>query len=83
MEKVQLLTNPGGSAVTLTTREGMFPALTHLACYSVDGRLLGEMGMEEYTPATPIHLPDLPVGIHLIVVTDGVYRKTLRYVKTY
>ncbi len=71
-----------GSHLGLSVPEGELPALKLLRCYRADGRLLAEIDLREYVAGTAIDLSRLPRGYNLLVITDGVWRKTLPFIKS-
>jgi hypothetical protein len=78
---LKLSNNPGNGQTSLSVDEGEFPVLRQLDVYRADGRLLTSIQLDEYKEGKPLPLDNLPRGYNIIVVTDGVNRKALPYVR--
>jgi hypothetical protein len=81
LQRLWLSNNPGNGQTALSVTAGEFPNLRELEVYRADGRRLSRIPLTDYGAGTPLPLGELPNGYHLLVITDGVYRKTLPYVK--
>ncbi len=81
--KLQLAGSLGtGSHLSLSLPGGELPTLEVLRCYRADGRLLAEINLRGYVAGTAIDLSRLPRGYNILVITDGVWRKTLPFIKS-
>ena len=78
---LRLFDNPGNGRLRIDVTGGNFPDLTRLRAYSILGQHLLTVDLTGYEPGTELNLTRLPRGITLLEVSDGVLRRTFRYLR--
>ncbi|MGB3800940.1 MAG: hypothetical protein WA952_14085 [Lewinella sp.] len=78
---LQLFANPGDGRIRFNVTTGTFPPLQQLRAYTVLGQDLGTLALSDYRAGAELDLSNLPGGLVLLEVTDGVFRRTFRYLR--
>ena len=82
-ENLRLFDNPGNGHIRLDATNGNFPDLIRLRAYSILGQHILTLDLTGYQAGAELNLTRLPRGITLLEVSDGVFRRTFRYVRAH
>ena len=82
LDAISAYKNPGEGKLRLGVPTGVFPGLSSLEVFTSAGRRLAHFDLLDYLPNSVLDLTSLPCGYYLLIVSDGVYRRTLPYVIT-
>jgi hypothetical protein len=81
LRNLYLTNNPGPGLLNIMDSGVEFPRISSIDVYNVGGRLMKHIESVINEQPAPIDLGGAPTGVYLIVVRQGRYLKTLRYVK--
>jgi hypothetical protein len=81
LRNLYLSNNPGPGLLNIMDSSLEFPRISSIEVYNVGGRLMRHIEPVINEQPAPIDLRDMPTGVYLVVVRQGRYLKTLRYVK--
>lgn len=79
---LRLYANPGDGRIRFDVASGEFPPLSMMRVFSLLGQELAAFSLAEYQAGAELNLTDLPRGVLLVEVSDGVFRRTFRYLRT-
>ncbi|TXF85953.1 T9SS type A sorting domain-containing protein [Neolewinella aurantiaca] len=81
LKNLYLTNNPGPGLLQIFNRGNPLPSISSIDVYNAAGQLMQHSIPGHSERSVPIELRSVPAGVYLIVVRDGRFLKSLRYVK--
>lgn len=81
LRNLSLSNNPGTGFIQITNPSEVFPEVSTVEVFDLIGKRLFKVAPDGKGPLPPLDIQSFQPGLYLVVIRQGSFRKTLRYVK--